>query len=1148
MNIKELQIPPPMYWQQFEDLCLSVFREAWADSTAQENGRLGQPQHGTDIWGTVQGRFVGVQCKGKDVGLGSSVNEDELRKEVEKAKAFTPALTKWTLATTAPKDASVEEVARQITAEHQAQGLFEVRVLGWGDLISLMSDTVFRHHFPDLLVKVGGNGVIVGRGDNTIAGVNEGAHQKIEDGVLRRIANDLLVAGSPPTLLPLFPYATGPARRALEEFGRLPRTVTEMKADTPQAQEPTPLADLLAAKELHHLVLGAPGSGKTHALWHIARSLLDGDGLVPLFLPIGRLETWDDATRGFADVASGVDVPSLLRDPRVCVVLDGWSEFASGQGVGERAKATRVLSRTRVIANGRHALTSDSSFHLWKLNLPPLPAINEAIKTALPVAPPPAPGLIELLKLPLALSLFILLGGGATARGQFLSRLHDHLSRDFPAGFREALAAAVASVFLSAQRRSYSRLENELRRRAALASIADPSALLRRLGTLEDRADTVVPVHDLYWSWLAGLGLLAENKVAPSVIQLATRESYELALESGALAAPQMVTAADETDVTLAALLTAHLGTDDASDTTFLNVINAMLADKRLPIRCRAALGALRSRRAGLLRPALMVLTEIRDAQLYVPAFDSALIPAELFTNRGVVAGWLGANGTDQVINAISDRGDAGWGTWLHQMANEHKLTAMDAVAAALACEARIPDWTVEHLPALSKTQPWKLQSVANRGTNREFANWLAEHYEVFVEAPGGGGWFHLNAVLVACGDDTTFQRLLQRFPLLHRSAQETLGFAITNRGEPWIGRFQKVAFASGAPHHHHKLAEHVSLSIDDATARRWIADGPTELGWRVLIARYGTAIVPEMVALLPSTFDGIKDSSVLAAMRFLPNAPESLVWEILKRIRGQIQPKPMQDAINALARVRSTGVPSIIGFISNRPDDLPTYHVRQSLQLLIEWEKETHVRLRVRSGAEDAPFAEWILLRRLPRDGNDHSFQLALAAEPDLAARAILGNFRGNEDAVKAIVGFMKPLTRYHEALFDFLIPNSKLAALALKAFAGAFETFPETALLRTVDAAGIEFDALLRALATSSSPAHPALHKALITKLLARPLSLFDCREVAKIVRVHPTQELSALLNSVIPTMETNQMWLVREIEIERGELLINEAGHWL
>ena len=40
----------------------------------------------------------------------------------EALPGFKPCLATWTLATTASKDARIEEIARQITVEHQAKG------------------------------------------------------------------------------------------------------------------------------------------------------------------------------------------------------------------------------------------------------------------------------------------------------------------------------------------------------------------------------------------------------------------------------------------------------------------------------------------------------------------------------------------------------------------------------------------------------------------------------------------------------------------------------------------------------------------------------------------------------------------------------------------------------------------------------------------------------------------------------------------------------------------------------------------------------------------------------------------------------------------------------------------------------------------
>lgn len=51
MDSNDLQLRPPTHWQQFEDLCLEIFRGVWKDPKALKNGRIGQPQHGTDVYG-----------------------------------------------------------------------------------------------------------------------------------------------------------------------------------------------------------------------------------------------------------------------------------------------------------------------------------------------------------------------------------------------------------------------------------------------------------------------------------------------------------------------------------------------------------------------------------------------------------------------------------------------------------------------------------------------------------------------------------------------------------------------------------------------------------------------------------------------------------------------------------------------------------------------------------------------------------------------------------------------------------------------------------------------------------------------------------------------------------------------------------------
>lgn len=142
MSVTSRELSAPKHWQEFENLAFDVYRRMWKTNDAEMHGREGQPQAGVDVYGTdrIEGRFTGVQCKGKDGDLQAAVTEKELRAEVAKARNFQPPLDVFILATTGPNDQALQQVARQISVEHAKLGLFEVRFTGWKTLRNLVSD------------------------------------------------------------------------------------------------------------------------------------------------------------------------------------------------------------------------------------------------------------------------------------------------------------------------------------------------------------------------------------------------------------------------------------------------------------------------------------------------------------------------------------------------------------------------------------------------------------------------------------------------------------------------------------------------------------------------------------------------------------------------------------------------------------------------------------------------------------------------------------------------------------------------------------------------------------------------------------------------------------------------------------------------
>lgn len=149
-------IPKPKNWQDFERCCQILFDCILRDPHVQRNGRIGQPQHGVDVYGrrdSEDTQWVGVQCKGKEEGFGGQVTEKELRAEIDKARTFEPPLAEYFLVTTAPNDAAIQTVARKITDENETSGQpLSVSVWGWGELESHIAEhrRAYQAFHPDV--------------------------------------------------------------------------------------------------------------------------------------------------------------------------------------------------------------------------------------------------------------------------------------------------------------------------------------------------------------------------------------------------------------------------------------------------------------------------------------------------------------------------------------------------------------------------------------------------------------------------------------------------------------------------------------------------------------------------------------------------------------------------------------------------------------------------------------------------------------------------------------------------------------------------------------------------------------------------------------------------------------------------------------
>ena len=128
----------PANWQDFESLCLLLWRAEWKSDDIKKNGRNGQAQNGVDISGHRDGEneYSGIQCKCK---LGNkALTTEEINEEIDNAKEFKPSLKRLVFATTADKDASIEEYVRLKDVENRREGLFGIDIKSWQDIVDML--------------------------------------------------------------------------------------------------------------------------------------------------------------------------------------------------------------------------------------------------------------------------------------------------------------------------------------------------------------------------------------------------------------------------------------------------------------------------------------------------------------------------------------------------------------------------------------------------------------------------------------------------------------------------------------------------------------------------------------------------------------------------------------------------------------------------------------------------------------------------------------------------------------------------------------------------------------------------------------------------------------------------------------------------
>ncbi len=338
---------PPANWQDFEDLCLKLWRPKLVD--AKKNGRSGQPQAGVDICGRDPKieAWIGIQCKQKGRWPPKVLTIRQIKDEVRKAAKFRPPLSQFIIATTAQRDVKNQEFVRRLGYWRRKAGNFSVDLFAWEDIQDL------RHELRPLRDQIA-----AARPPETESGLLGAWLKKVVKDHERLVP--YFRQGTELTFLDRVYVKLKLADRqpAVDKDVLGLRYGAEDEVET-RGQGPWSIRDLLGLDPAEHnwvtrrwMILGHPGAGKTTLLRHLAATVArqNPPPWIPVFESLSRLmrePEWllDRIGRQMMRAGEPAEgLPAVLnragQEGRLLLLLDGLDEIGN-----ERRDEAEALMR-----------------------------------------------------------------------------------------------------------------------------------------------------------------------------------------------------------------------------------------------------------------------------------------------------------------------------------------------------------------------------------------------------------------------------------------------------------------------------------------------------------------------------------------------------------------------------------------------------------------------------------------------------------------------------------------------------------------------------------------------------------------------------------------------------------------------------------
>lgn len=751
-----------------------------------------------------------------------------------------------------------------------------------------------------------------------------------------------------------------------------------------------------------NIIIANGGAGKSSVLWSIARELAEHEYLIPIFIPIKDFPSITDINEFINELSSGNSFRDIIKLENVVFLLDGLNDISGGgRQDSEIRKLLSLLSNSISIITSRPLKMINNATY-WDLELLDTNQVNDYLFSCNLSTPNNSHNMVDVLRYPLMLILYVSMRGRVNDVSTLFQEYFFHITDDFPSpvDILKSVSETTATAYYNNELNSYSAFNATFKSYYKKYSGEDFGYDISSLGILSKKNNYISPIHDLYWEWLIGCGVLfnwSENKRSVE-FDLNLRKCIYTSLGSSVLSLPsesELIQLIDLDIILSSYFFKKVIG--DFKYTEFKSSLEFKIYEKlSSPLAFevfRAVKSVLISCNGKLLSNAFDKLNRLTETKFKVSSILEVIDDDFLWQNKCILLEYLKINKLPYVIiSHIENMQSVRWGLWSEEVFLSGEIQFNQASRIYFSSSKQLPTWVVNNFKSNEPFEfVYSLRNAARLGVNENLASWLYENFDEIVDLSKGGSFvFNLMDIIEKCGNDTLIEQIVSDYFELDERKQEYFIFLLEKVNFRFLLPMKNKLFDSALrTHEKSKLFSILVNEFSDVELELWINsenEKYSDLGWSAIAKRKGMEVLERIIDSLPASYAGLHMIPPLRALHKIDNLPSSLEDVLMSKLGSPMQPMATQDFIIAMSNIKPHGILRVMNMIRQSPHMMGAFHFEIFLKEYSKWSQINKIEIMGEADNRNFKFIDCIFYLNIKynNDELEHWTELALKNTSD--------------------------------------------------------------------------------------------------------------------------------------------------------------------